>query len=583
MFKQVFKLGLLTALTGFVLTGCGPKDPYPNWNSGGNADRDAIAMENDYFGDSASKIVYVDQGWSGNGSEHFYFTTQGSELMNYDVFVNLEQKANKKPFIAPKHISKYRYLPQRASVLNPDALPVGMTRDKESVGFTCAACHTNQINYNGVGIRVDGAPALADMNNFLIDLAKSVDVTLSDTKKFERLFAKVKTNENLNTKEKLRTVLLKDSDFLNDYNKRNFSDTPYGYARVDAFGRIYNQILHFVKSSDTIMPDAPVSYPFLWDTPQHDYVQWIGLTSNANLGSLGRNTGEVVGVFGNVSVKPILKRYLNVTSSVNTNNLVEIEDWLRQLKSPQWPEKVLPKIDTKKALRGRELYTNMCQGCHLPIKRDYKYRKVLAQMYDVELIKTDEKVIINALKSANTGVLKGTKSPEPRITGKYFEDKSPIVLMLTQVVKGIILKNIPSAINTEINAIRFGFATKEDLPKYEWYQEATDTNPFGPLKAYKARPLNGIWATAPYLHNGSVPSLYDLLLPEEERPKKFVVGRLAFDATKVGFSSEIHKETKYNPFIFDTTLSGNGNGGHEYGTNLSHSDKMALVEYMKSL
>jgi hypothetical protein len=55
------------------------------------------------------------------------------------------------------------------------------------------------------------------------------------------------------------------------------------------------------------------------------------------------------------------------------------------------------------------------------------------------------------------------------------------------------------------------------------------------LLGYKARPLDGIWATAPYLHNGSVPTLYHLLLPPAERPKSFWLGSRDYDAEKVGY------------------------------------------------
>ncbi len=115
------------------------------------------------------------------------------------------------------------------------------------------------------------------------------------------------------------------------------------------------------------------------------------------------------------------------------------------------------------------------------------------------------------------------------------------------------------------------------------------------MLAYKGRSLDGIWATAPYLHNGSVPTLYDLLLPAspqkgdppgtQYRPKTFMVGSRELDTDKVGFRSD---ENLYPPgspgFRFDTSLPGNSNAGHEFGTRLlSEQDRLDLVEYMKSL
>jgi hypothetical protein len=144
----------------------------------------------------------------------------------------------------------------------------------------------------------------------------------------------------------------------------------------------------------------------------------------------------------------------------------------------------------------------------------------------------------------------------------------------------------------------------------------------GYLYAYKGRPLNGIWATAPFLHNGSVPNLYELLLPSlcDEgripgktcRSKTFTVGNRELDTKYVGFVQEVDPN-KRDPglFVFDTSLAGNSNGGHEYAAGatpiiktdekgkpirksdgqfdleylepINHDDRMALVEYLKSL
>ncbi|MBV8870242.1 MAG: hypothetical protein JOY65_12630 [Acetobacteraceae bacterium] len=98
--------------------------------------------------------------------------------------------------------------------------------------------------------------------------------------------------------------------------------------------------------------------------------------------------------------------------------------------------------------------------------------------------------------------------------------------------------------------------------------------------AYRARPLNGLWATPPYLHNGSVPSLYELLLPTAQRTRVFYVGAWEFDPEKVGL---VVGSPFPGAFTFDTRLPGNSNAGHEYGTDLSDSDRWALIEYLKTL
>jgi hypothetical protein len=106
---------------------------------------------------------------------------------------------------------------------------------------------------------------------------------------------------------------------------------------------------------------------------------------------------------------------------------------------------------------------------------------------------------------------------------------------------------------------------------------------FSKTNGYANIPLDGVWLRSPYLHNGSVPTLRDLLEKPENRPKEFYRGDDVFDRDKLGFVSNIASENGKQYFKFDTTLPGNNNSGHLYGTDLSPEDKDALVEYMKNL
>lgn len=94
--------------------------------------------------------------------------------------------------------------------------------------------------------------------------------------------------------------------------------------------------------------------------------------------------------------------------------------------------------------------------------------------------------------------------------------------------------------------------------------------------------LDGIWLRAPYLHNGSIPSLTDLLEPAAQRPARFYRGYDVFDPVRVGFVSS-GPEAERAGFHYDVTQPGNGNVGHEYGVALSPDQKRALVEFMKTL
>jgi mono/diheme cytochrome c family protein len=99
---------------------------------------------------------------------------------------------------------------------------------------------------------------------------------------------------------------------------------------------------------------------------------------------------------------------------------------------------------------------------------------------------------------------------------------------------------------------------------------------------YANQPLDGIWLRGPYLHNGSVPTLRDLLEPPERRPAVFYRGYDVFDQANVGFVSNVPTAGGRSFSRFDTTLPGNGNRGHVYGTTLSEEEKRAIVEYMKT-
>jgi len=99
---------------------------------------------------------------------------------------------------------------------------------------------------------------------------------------------------------------------------------------------------------------------------------------------------------------------------------------------------------------------------------------------------------------------------------------------------------------------------------------------------YVARKLTGLWLLGPYLHNGSVPTVSDLLAPPEQRPTRFYRGYDVVDLDRVGFVST-GAAAAASGFLFETSQRGNGNGGHTYGTDLSEPGKRALLEFLKTL
>lgn len=99
---------------------------------------------------------------------------------------------------------------------------------------------------------------------------------------------------------------------------------------------------------------------------------------------------------------------------------------------------------------------------------------------------------------------------------------------------------------------------------------------------YVAVALDGLWLRAPYLHNGSVPSLTDLLEPPNKRTPVFFRGYDVYDPEKVGFIASGSQAEKKG-WKYDTQVEANGNQGHSYGTDLPAGDKKALVEYLKTM
>jgi hypothetical protein len=112
---------------------------------------------------------------------------------------------------------------------------------------------------------------------------------------------------------------------------------------------------------------------------------------------------------------------------------------------------------------------------------------------------------------------------------------------------------------------------------------------FKKTNGYANSPLDGIWARAPYLHNGSVPTLWDLLTPAEKRnnnQNSFYIGHGVYDTKNVGFRTDVREIDGRKSFLLVLTDPGNSNKGHSgtlYGTDLSDEDKWALIEYLKTL
>jgi len=212
--------------------------------------------------------------------------------------------------------------------------------------------------------------------------------------------------------------------------------------------------------------------------------------------------------------------------TIDLKSLNRIVGWLWNLKAPEYPGK----IDLEKAETGKQLYAYYCADCHgrqdgNQFNFDTQQFKRLGKVEPLTLIRTD-----------------------PGRLNSYSE-----LLSVNQ------------------NTLYSG---------YPWR-----FNQFRKTNGYANMPLDGIWMRSPYLHNGSVPTLRDLLNVAEERPKVFYRGYDVFNWEKVGYAYDVKEEHGISFFEFDTTIEGNSNQGHdgeEYGTALNAEQKDAIVEYMKT-
>jgi len=271
---------------------------------------------------------------------------------------------------------------------------------------------------------------------------------------------------------------------------------------------------------------APTSIPHLFYTGEVDWYHADGNTTSL----LDRNIAQAVA----------LGAYVDESTKVGAflpKNIERLQVLVEKLKSPKWPGGVFGKIDNDKAKRGSEIYqrkidtiggvTYSCLDCHASRK---------SKLFTLDDVGTDPNRARNFQRP---------------IDGKPFFQ----------------------AIVDAIGPIRDATFEASGLNPPSGPDEWRGTG------QYVARQLDGVWATAPYLHNGSVPTLYDLLLPASDRPTTFKLGHREYDPANVGYV----RDSSTGTFDFETNSEGNSNAGHEFGTSLTNDERLDLVEYLKSL
>jgi hypothetical protein len=648
------------------------------------------------------QVTYLGQGWgiapNSPDRQTYYYTAQGTYVadLRYDWLVNLERPWSKKKFASPEFMRAYGFIEDDADLdKNPGHLPVGFaprydpTYGEMMLDLTCPPSHTGELQYvkNGTrySVRVDGGSGAADVKgmhagHFAMDLFASLSATYLNPFKFSRFAETVLGKHNTSEARELLhrnlgTVLKKQIKQAWIEKKLHVYPVEEGYGRTDGLGRILNTAFAVnLTEKNYRTADAPVSYPPVWDIYKFDWVQYTGSVRQP----MARNLGEAMGVGARYYLVdpygrplPNSERYEASTQLANMN---KIEEGLRKLTPPCWPEDVFGKIDVKLATEGRDLFAQRCVGCHGPYignqyqveadapwkLKDYpnenprlkadpaKFEKNplelkedvphwVMSMLPVEDIGTDPTSALNFVRYRLNLTSTGLSADEVRHAMLHYYQQSydrqvqynwelwhdPLIAKeqqdsahklydhlvaekeegyIREQLGGVELSSVPlgAALNYIIRMVRdqayedMGFAD-DSAERHSWdgfWQ--LDIPQAAPQ--YKARPLAGIWATPPFLHNGSVPTLYQMLVPAYERSKKFYRHTTLFDPYAVGLQSDASEK---GAFLYDTSVTGNSNQGHEFragyqpwapgappsygviGPELTEHQRWAIVEYLK--
>jgi hypothetical protein len=310
----------------------------------------------------------------------------------------------------------------------------------------------------------------------------------------------------------------------------------------------------------------------VWNAPQGTWTQWAGIVQDP----IARNHGETLGMFLPIDFRSKTPQDGLFESGAMLANLNKIEHLLDRLAPPKWPEDVLGKIDRQKASEGEALFMSHCASCHnsypytwtAPNKYGKRYLEV--GLVPQKVVGTDPSQFQRTQAYAITGPLAAFLPPP-------YKDQA---IIPTPALRALLTR---ASLRRALESLKLSEA---ELLDYNGYRDLPGPPP--PVDSWKAAPRDGVWATGPFLHNGSVPNLYEMLIPASQRTKKFYVGR-EFDPVKVG----IDTSGKSGDFLFDTSLIGNSNAGHSFETGpggngiigplLTEQQRWALVEYLKSI
>jgi mono/diheme cytochrome c family protein len=570
------------------------------------------------FGDP----IYANQGahWTAAARADFYTRDQGSRLISLAWLQALKGRDGQ-PFLSDG-LSRYGFLPNSG---NMAGLPVGFhasgPRGFQIVGVTCSACHTRELEVDGKTYRIDGGPALTDFQAFLSDLDKAVGDSTANDASFASFAAAVLQSGTPAAADaaQLRLNVAAWYRRFHAFVTGTLPPVGWGLGRLDAVGIIFNRLtgLDVGPPPDLLIPDnmkiadAPVRYPFLWNSPLQDKTDWAGFVTNGNgIFALSRNTGQAL-AFANFEPKHLIGPFYSYSNSVNFDGLDKLEDLLRQMGPPKWPFA----IDAGLAAEGEKIFDKECSQCHGIKDGDVISLSGKTWATPVQNVGTDTRQYDELGWKSKTGSLAGAFIPG---VTKPLQDNDFAVSVMFTAVTGLIVEHLltggflngvgphlvpiaptaPSAGSPNALLPQLPPALQQVLSRaFKAPNRLQPAGQSGDLTieggtllantlqhgAYEARVLQGIWAAAPYLHNGSVPTLAELLKPSAQRTSKFSLGP-KYDLDNVGLAATQDASSPTRTVTDCNDLNtGNSRCGHDFGTGLSEQEKKALLEYLKNL
>ena len=537
------------------------------------------------------KVAELNQGWSQQEIQFYNHASEGSNIAPLEFVLNLPDSANSDSKFIEKISSRYGFIPDQQSDLNPYGLPIGLAVDQRPMGVgdrpylgvTCAACHTRQLTYHPTNtssssppwaLPVHGGPGLVDFPRFLDDLYSSFFALLSDDVRMETfatdVLGRTPHDEEIDSlRDEIRTFTGPYSTANAIMEKLQIPVVDSGPGNLDALTRGYYNNVGIVawmvqqgitSPSDDGSPlriplQGGVSYPPLWFGHQDTWAQWFAEIHHPG----ARNWIQSVSTS---SVRPpkMIETFKRgaVLASIDFDNIEKVQDSLERLRTPKWPAPALGPLDQPRIERGKVLFNQNCAQCHtsideLPNRLGLKFNERLA--FDVGTDPVAYQIF--------------SEKGEERAAGLLGLSKTILELRRTQLEAQFGRKGARNQKKHDSRGRPNKFAVAKEyggLDENSWEKSGA---------VYWAPPMEGIFTSSPYFHNGSVPTLWDVLSVPEQRPSTFQTGGNEFDPERVGIKSA-------GPFLYDTREKGKSNGGHLFGTKLAPKDKVALIEYLKS-